>query len=304
MWWSIPYGPEKVHGWGPEAATLNWCEEDYYLTTYCAEIINTLTKGMVMYLGWKGLRNCISEGHDRIFLITFLGYLLVGCGSFLFHATLWYSMQLVDELSMIYTTCLMCWATFGYGHTPIIQTLLGLFLLTIAGSITLIYHHLQDPIFHQNAYGFLTTVVLCRSWYLMETRLRSTQSATVTRMWTMVRYGLSFFLSGFLLWNADNAYCSQLRLARRAVGMPWGWLLEGHGWWHLLTGWGAYYYIVYGIWLRSCLDGKQGEYECVWERVWSLPVVRRRKGLAANGEANGTGNGVSAGLNGEIKKKV
>lgn len=231
-------------------------------------------------------------------------------------------MQLVDELSMIYTTCLMCWgnllplplppahrltspaATFGYGHTPIIQTLLGLFLLAIAGSITLIYHHLQDPIFHQNAYGFLTTVVLCRSWYLMETRLRSTQSATVTRMWTMVRYGLSFFLSGFLLWNADNAYCSQLRLARRAVGMPWGWLLEGHGWWHLLTGWGAYYYIVYGIWLRSCLDGKQEEYECVWERVWSLPVVRRRKGLAANGKANGTGSGVTAGLNGEIKKKV
>ena len=58
-------------------------------TTDCAEIINTLTNGMFMYLGWKGLRNCISEGHDRIFLITFLGYLLVGCGSFLFHATLW-----------------------------------------------------------------------------------------------------------------------------------------------------------------------------------------------------------------------
>src|SRR5437879_10093012 len=111
-------------------------------------------------------------------------------------------MQLVDELSMIYTTCLMCWgnllppllpihkstsptATFGYGHTPTIQTLLGLFLFTIAGSITLIYHHLQDPVFHQNAYALLTTVVLCRSWYLMETRLRSTQSATVTRMWTM-----------------------------------------------------------------------------------------------------------------------
>lgn len=30
--------------------------------------------------------------------------------------------------------------------------------------------------------------------------------------------------------------------------MPWGFLLEGHAYWHLLTGLGGYYYITYGKW--------------------------------------------------------
>lgn len=41
-----------------------------------------------MYLSAKGIRNCITEGHDTVFLVSFIGYLLVGSGSFLFHATL------------------------------------------------------------------------------------------------------------------------------------------------------------------------------------------------------------------------
>jgi dihydroceramidase len=52
------------------------------------------------------MTNCVQHGHDRIFLVTFFGYLLVGSGSFAFHSTLKYPMQLVDELSMIHTTCL------------------------------------------------------------------------------------------------------------------------------------------------------------------------------------------------------
>jgi hypothetical protein len=41
-----------------------------------------------MYLAVKGIRNCLKEKHDSIFTVTFVGYLLVGSGSFLFHATL------------------------------------------------------------------------------------------------------------------------------------------------------------------------------------------------------------------------
>ena len=41
-----------------------------------------------MYLAAKGIRNCVKNGHDTVFLVAFIGYLLVGSGSFLFHATL------------------------------------------------------------------------------------------------------------------------------------------------------------------------------------------------------------------------
>lgn len=45
-------------------------------------------------------------------------------------------MQLVDELSMIYTTCLMMYASFSYSRSRAFSTLLGVSLLSLAGSIT------------------------------------------------------------------------------------------------------------------------------------------------------------------------
>jgi hypothetical protein len=41
-----------------------------------------------MSLAFKGIYNCLKHGHDNVFLVTFLGYLIVGSGSFAFHATL------------------------------------------------------------------------------------------------------------------------------------------------------------------------------------------------------------------------
>jgi dihydroceramidase len=138
-----------------------------------------------------------------------------------------------------------------------------------------IYHHLQDPKFHQDAFALMTIVVLFRSFYLMESNLRAVDPACVNHMWRMVAWGITVFLAGYALWCLDNVYCGDLRRWRRSVGMPWGFLLEGHGWWHLLTGVGAYYELMYGIYLRHCLDRRQNEYRLVWSSVFSIPDVRR-----------------------------
>lgn len=50
-------------------------------------------------------------------------------------------------------------------------------------------------------------------------------------MWWMIGIGLSVFLGGFGIWNLDNQYCSTIRRWRHEVGLPWGIILEGHGWW-------------------------------------------------------------------------
>lgn len=131
-------------------------------------------------------------------------------------------------------------------------------LVGLAIFITLYYHYLQDPAFHQNAYALLTAAVLLRSMYMMEMYLRPSlrqqsepsQQKVVTRkadaiqkghdrrderiltlMWILVGVGLSVFLGGFAIWSLDTKYCSQLRSWRREIGLPWGVLLEGHGWW-------------------------------------------------------------------------
>src|SRR5436190_21851870 len=81
-------------------------------------------------------------------------------------------MQLVDELSMIYTTCLLCYATFSYSKAVRTRAFLGLFLAALAVFVTLYYHYLQNPVFHQNAYAILTIVVVLRSMWIMESTLR------------------------------------------------------------------------------------------------------------------------------------
>ncbi|GIK03137.1 hypothetical protein Aspvir_007206 [Aspergillus viridinutans] len=303
---SIPYSPSRAGYWSPVTSTLNWCEEDYYVTIYSAEIVNSLTNLLFMWLGFKGIRSCRRYGHDTIFQVAFYGYLVVGTGSFLFHSTLKYPMQLVDELSMIYTTCLMCYALFSYSRPLGFRIVLAIALTSLAVFITLYYHYLQDPVFHQNAYALLTIVVVLRSMYTMEVTLRpslrhSTEEDRLARqkkglpvpskeqrryenvrdvrtlktMWFMVAYGLAMFLGGFLIWNLDNRFCPTLRRWRRAVGLPWGIFLEGHGWWHVMTGIGAYLYIIWGIWLRHCLNKRQEEYDLWWPHFWNFPEIVR-----------------------------
>ncbi|KAF2869824.1 ceramidase [Massariosphaeria phaeospora] len=316
---SISYPPAQNGRWSPVTSTLNFCEEDYYATIYAAEIVNTLTNLLFMYLAVKGIRNCLANDHDTVFLVAFVGYLLVGTGSFLFHATLKYPMQLVDELSMIYTTCLMVYATFSYRKSTRYSTMLAIFLVALALFITLYYHYLQDPTFHQNAYALLTAIVLIRAIYVMESNIRPKFRTTdrkaanprptggkveqdkvdlrdleiLRRMWTMIGFGVSIFLGGFAIWQLDNMYCTTIRRWRREIGMPWGFFLEGHGWWHLMTGTGAYFYIVWGIYLRHCLNYKQDDYKLDWPGWTALPAVVRRQKLDAYEHADVYDNGLS-----------
>jgi dihydroceramidase len=172
-------------------------------------------------------------------------------------------MQLVDELSMIYTTCLMSYAVFSYARSLSFRLALAAGLVFLSVFITLYYHYLQDPAFHQNAYALLTTVIVFRSMYVMEFTLRPSlrkseekhrlerkangavgipskeeqkhenvrDKQILRTMWIMVGFGLSIFLGGFAIWTLDNKFCGELRKWRHDVGLPWGILSEGHGWW-------------------------------------------------------------------------
>jgi dihydroceramidase len=41
-----------------------------------------------MWLGVKGLRNVIAYSHSKVFILVFLGYIVIGFGSMAFHTTL------------------------------------------------------------------------------------------------------------------------------------------------------------------------------------------------------------------------
>lgn len=80
-------------------------------------------------------------------------------------------MQLVDELSMIYTTCIMCYATFAFDKSRLFSQLLALGLLglsifiTVSGMISLNIGRVVDR------HSFITTI--CRIQISTKMRMRS-----------------------------------------------------------------------------------------------------------------------------------
>lgn len=51
---------------------------------------------------------------------------------------------------------------------------------------------------------------------------------------------------------------------------------------HIMTGVGAYLYIIWGIWLRHCLNNRQDEYHLRWARFWHIPEVIRTSPVSEN----------------------
>ncbi|KAK3311191.1 ceramidase [Chaetomium strumarium] len=287
----FPYRESRDGFWGEQTSTLNWCEEDYSISFYIAEVVNTLTNLVFLWLGSKGLWNVVTYSHSRVFILVYLGYLVVGLGSMAFHTTLKYEMQLADELPMIYTVCIMAFATFSYRRPVKVQLFVAAALVGLAVFITVYYLYAKDPVFHQVAYGVLTAGLIFRGFYVMERQLRPKLSQRrpvesdryMREMYKLALTGILMFLAGFFIWNVDNIFCHHLTATKNAILLPWSVLLEGHGWWHILTGLGAYHMILWRVWLERCLDGSEGEFMLDWVPLRSVPQVVPRRGASVNG---------------------
>ncbi|TVY45252.1 Alkaline ceramidase [Lachnellula occidentalis] len=290
--------------WAPVTSTINWCEEDYYATIYSAEIVNTFTNLLFLYLGTKGIRNCLKYEHDSVYMVAF-----AGCKGFQYIS--------IGETLMISQTCSLALGAL-LSISRLVRQLLGVGLASLA-------------IFITNAFAILTALILFRSMYVMEVNIRPSfkkkyrspsqkyellssserlaiaqrDTKILNEMWLMVGIGLSIFLGGFGIWALDIKYCGTVRRWRHQIGLPWGILLEGHGWWHLMTGYGAYCYLVWGVWLRHCLNERQDEYVLKWPSIFfSIPevvplsVYPQGDVPSTNGHTNGYFNGYAPSSNG------
>lgn len=159
-------------------------------------------------------------------------------------------MQLLDELSMIYLSSTTFYAMFSFNKSTAYKSGVLLFTISLSVFVTLYYHYLKDPLFHQNTFAILTATVIFKGVYEMESLLRydptgpvsglpkdkqekaKRQNASIHHtMRVLAFFGVAAVGFGFLLWTLDNVFCSRLRSWRRAIGLPWGLVLEGHGWW-------------------------------------------------------------------------
>lgn len=168
-----------------------------------------------------------------------ISLLCLGIGSFLFHASLRQTLEFADEFSMLGLTWSMLHATFTTRQPPATARLITIGLTV--GFTTFSAFYIQSPsiIYQVIAFAAGIGLVILRSQYLFHW-LQPELPKAKSRDWNVRTWkAISICLVGYLLWNIDLEYCAELRDLRSRVGLPWAWLFEFHGWWHILTAVGA-----------------------------------------------------------------
>ncbi|KAI7891822.1 alkaline ceramidase 3 [Mucor mucedo] len=254
----------KDYYWGPVTSTIDWCEENYTVSPYIAEFFNTVTNLSYILLSLFGVYNVYHNKTSKTVYLSYLGIMFVGFGSWCFHMTLQYNMQLLDELPMLYIACIMLWHTFIADPSSTIGAKLPIGLAIYSILVSYAYIIINDPVFHQVAYGTLVVTVVCRAILLLNKVPAQRYLYERAQMKTLLILAAAGFIVGFTLWNIDNIFCLTLRDWRKTVPTLTGSVSELHGWWHIGTALGAYYFIVFCEWIRPVLYNKNETYRLYW----------------------------------------
>eukprot|EP01137_Pigoraptor_chileana_P008171 Opistho-2@54641 len=236
--------------WGNVTATIDWCEENYVASPYIAEFWNTVSNMLMVFLALFGFKKFVDYGVERRFAMSYLALMTVGVGSTLFHGTLLYEMQLLDELPMIYGTCVFLYVLLEDERTPKYGWKLVFFLGLYSTVVTVVYLVLKKPIFHEVAYGILVAGVV----FLCARMLRRHPTPALYRLFWFAFASYGF---GFFLWNIDNNFCHHLRNTRDESHPAVAPVYQLHAWWHIFTGYATYLQIIFCLYYRMHILGKR-----------------------------------------------
>ncbi|CDK24408.1 unnamed protein product [Kuraishia capsulata CBS 1993] len=280
---SIDYGT-PYHGeegyWGPVTATIDWCEENYVISRYFAEFVNSITNLSFFFLAGYHLYSAVKNKHGVLYIFIAIGMAFVGFGSWLFHMTLRYEFQLMDELPMIYVTAIPFGYLFGHNKPPRTKLLVHLATGFFTVLLTVVYVFIyKNPALHQASYAALNFSIIWKT--LNNIQLKVKDRAAQIFLYKMLGTAFSMFIFGFLIWNLDNVFCQYLiHVRRNYLGLPYGIFIEGHGWWHIFTSLGIYYFVTYNEVLSTWMDDKQEDYKVVWHGPICEVVLKDKKDVA------------------------
>ena len=238
------------------------------------------------------------------------------------------SQQIVDQASILLPTATILYASFSFTLAPLPRRLLS-GSLSLASVLLVSYH----AIYHsQRIFGLvflaLVFVIVARCMVLLsrvtdEKVKRDMRSLAlfggrkfclegvikrVVNFWSGLTKDIVLFVGGSIAFDIDRNHCAQLRAMREVVGLPWGVVLEMHGWWvtpfssilfqairrtkewvadgiddfqnrwHIGSGLGVYYFIVLIEYLRLYLSKSTAvtggaEITMEWKSLFSIPKI-------------------------------
>ncbi|KAK4141970.1 ceramidase [Dichotomopilus funicola] len=239
-----PYSDSGV--WGASTSRANFCEEDYAVTFYLAEFINALSNYAYIHLALRAIYPPPTKPQPLLTRLLnpkpdfmSLSLLILGIGSFLFHATLRQTLEFVDEFSMLGLTWSMLQASLTARQSPTRARAISIALAVAYFSFSAFYLWSGKIIYQVFAFVGALLGVLARSQWTFHF-MRPALPEIESRDWNWRTWkALGWCLVGYGLWSVDLEFCAELRAVKAALGLPWAWGLELHGWWHVLTAVGA-----------------------------------------------------------------
>lgn len=237
---------EKEGFWVPHTSTIDWCELNYEVSHYIAEFFNS-TSALLFFLLTLGLWFDAAYRRHNLFrlptryLCNYAWLALVALGSALFHATLKYEMQLLDELPMLYGM-----AQGFYCALPEPSGIWAVMLIGVNAAFTLHYLWARDAFWHEIMFALSTTLLVLAYLRQALSLLKSDDKKSIKikgakqALWILGK-GLTMVLTGFAFWLWENGNCGVLTDYKSFLGMPAALALEFHALWHLLSYAGVLY---------------------------------------------------------------
>lgn len=223
---------------GEPDSTIDWCESNFEVSEYIAEFWNTVSSLFILVSPLMGLFHMKNQNLERRCHFMMLVMIVIGIGSILFHSTLRYSMQLMDEVPMIYGTSAICYFLFEVKKPPNSANVKLIVLLTLyCVAFTISYLTVKNPYIHETMFLILVAVnVLCG--FKMVFDKGAHLSSNCKKLFAI---GIVMYVFSGLTWNGDNHLCSGLQNLRARHVPHWmSPITQLHAWWHFFSGIGTY----------------------------------------------------------------
>ncbi|KOS21759.1 Alkaline ceramidase [Escovopsis weberi] len=226
--------------WGAQTSYLNFCEEDYVVTRYIAEFINTLSSLTYVAYGVYGLSvsGLGSKNGSTSRIMSYLGLVGVGICSAGYHMTLKYHTQMSDELSMHLLTTPLLHRILTFDASPRTTRLAGLFFLAIFTATMVAHMVLDEFLIHAVTFGVGVYLIATRALVVIRNQVADPEIRK--NLQSLALFGVFSFAFGYFVWLVDDWACRTLTNMRHSVGLPLAFFFELHGWWHIFTAVGGY----------------------------------------------------------------
>jgi len=231
--------------WGPRTSAVDWCEPNYTYSFYIAEFFNTITSLPAALFALRGLYLTYKYGYDTRFFVINMMVGMVGIGSALFHGTLLYTGQILDELPMVYTSLSLLYAVLEMDSTPKRPTYkyLAPILAGYGALFTCVYLYLPSFFIF-----FLVGYILAILLLIYQSALIYRRPTTLFHQRLFILLSVGFYVGGWLgFWIPEVLFCDSIQV------------LNFHAFWHVTSTLGAFVMVVFLTFQREMQLGNKPE---------------------------------------------